>query len=167
LSALLPFENYLWAAGLLAILCLGLVAVHHERTIGKQDIIAAYAAARADEHKKIVAEEAAMQAAANQAAEERDAAQNALNSYMAAHPLGHVWVCHPNNQSTGVPESPSIISGASIVGARSAVVPPVSDGSASSPSDIGAELGTIVQAAAAVSGNFAELQKRTVTSNAK
>lgn len=162
MSALLaPLEPYLWAGLVAALLLGGVYEVHRLEAIGEQKTQLADAKARQEEQAKLAAQTAALQAQADKAAEERDVAQQALKDYMDAHPVGHVFVCRgPTNSGTSVSASPGPNPGAENSGPGPGAVPQVSAGSLGI--DIGPSLDAIVRAAAAVSGNYAELQRRQV-----
>jgi hypothetical protein len=159
-------EAVLWAVGAVALLGWGLWAVHHERDIGRQQVIAADAAARADEDKKIAAQEAAMKAQADQAEKNREATQQTFDAYVAAHPTGPVWVCHGASNNGKLPGGSAPAGGAAGAGTGSAAVPQVPDGSAGASTDISPELDTIVQSAGRLAILYKDAQSQPTVSSA-
>src|SRR5258706_16144919 len=91
--------NRLLAEGVLfLVLFLGFLWYRHSLiTEGENLIKAADTAARADQKVKDQVDEDRMHKEAVAAALERDNAQKSLNDYMAAHPIGAVFVCHQNS----------------------------------------------------------------------
>ena len=154
------WKELAWAAGLIAVLSWGLWAVHHERQIGQQQVIAADAKARKEEQVKVQAETVSLQAAANQAAGDRDAVQKSFDAYMAAHPVGAVIVRGPAacNQSTGLPGAAATHGGNASAGTGPAAVPQVSTGGR----DIGPALDTILRASGALAGLYQQFQAQPV-----
>lgn len=155
-----PYEVYIWAAAAVALLGLGLWAVHHEREIGRQQVIAADAAARVDEDKKIAVQQAALQAAADKAESDRVATQAVFDSYMREHPTGHVFVCHPGDQQPKSPVLAGQSGGAQSAGTGSGAGLQVPDGSGSQATDIGPELDTIVQGFGRLAILYKDLQSQ-------
>jgi hypothetical protein len=148
-----PYEVYLWAAGAIAILGWGLWAVHHERDIGRQEVIAADAAARADEDRKNATLVAQWTAKATQAENEREIAQKTFDSYMSAHPVGHLFVCGPSGHNGAVSSAPGAVVSNAGAGTGPDAVPEVPTGS-----DIGGALDSIMQAAGRMGELYREYQ---------
>ena len=159
---LAPIESYLWAGLAVLLLAGGLYECHRLEVIGENRVKLADAAARADEQKKAAVIQEALQAKADEAEEERDAAQQSLETYMASHSIGVVRLCRRpadsgHQLSAATPAQP----GAESPSTGPITVPEVSTGSPGP--DIGPALDTLVRVAVAVSGNYAELQRRQVT----
>lgn len=135
-------EAVLWAIGVVALIAWGLWAVHHERDIGRRQVIAADTKARAEEDAKNAAQLAVMTAQAAKAESDRATTQAVFDGYLSQHPVHSVLVCNPSNN--GKPAG-SAGQGSSAAGSGPgpASVPQVSGGSR----DIGPALDTIVQAA--------------------
>lgn len=164
MAALLgPIEPYLWAALAVLLIAGGVYECHRLEAIGAANTKLADAAARADEQQKAAVLTAHLQALADQAQVDRNAAQNDLATYMAQHPVGVVRVCNGSaNSRGGLPQAGASDSGTPNTSPGSPAVGQVLGGSTDTGTDIGPELDTILRSAGAVSGNFAELQKRAV-----
>lgn len=157
--ALAPIEPYIWAALVLLTLGGGLYVCHRLEAIGANQVKAADASARADEQKKVAAQTVALQVLADKAAEKRDVAQKALTDYMAAHPVGHVFVCRGQaNSGSGLPKAASSDRATASSSADAGHVGQVSGGSEDKPIDIGPALDVIVRSAGAVSGLYRQSQ---------
>lgn len=157
---LAPYEVYIWAG--LAVLALGgiLYETHVQRDIGRKDVIAADAAARADEHKKIQAAQKILQAKADKAEADRVATEEKLADYQRAHPVGSVWLCGaPNDSAGGVRPSAPKVAGPKVPGTGPAAVPEVS-GRSDPPRDVGPQLNTLVSAASKLAGLYREAQSQ-------
>jgi hypothetical protein len=138
------------------------VWTHHERVIGENLIREADARALAIAIKKAAAETAALQAQVNSAQQEAQNAQDSLNQYIAAHPIGSV-VCNVT-PSRPVPKTPGIAGGTQGGGAGPGVVPPVSAGPTAT-GNIGPGLAILVQAAARLAVLEHEWQQAVIPSN--
>lgn len=157
-SYLAPYELPIWIV--IAVLAMGGIVyeAHVQRDIGRAQTIAADAAARADEHKKIQAAQAVLQAKADKAEADRVATEKKLADFQRAHPVGSVWLCGaPSDQPVGVPKVSPKVAGPKLPRPGPAPVPPVSGGN-NPPRDIGPQLGTLVSAASKLAGLYREAQ---------
>lgn len=136
-------EAGLWAAAVVALIGWHLWTVHEAKVTARAEVYAADATARADEDKKIAAQEATMKAQADQAEKTRESTQTAFDSYVSAHPVGAVLMCSPPSDHGQLPSGTPQNGGAAGAGTGPASVPKVPAGSR----DIGPALDTIVQAA--------------------
>ena len=166
LNPLKQYEPIVWAVGLVAVLIGALALIHHIEAIGARDELAKVEAARAEEHVKVQAETARLQAAADKAAGDRDEKQHELEVYMASHPVGVIRVCdHARSGSNvGLPTVASSNGATSDSGAGPVVVPSVlsgteGEGSGGGP-DVGPEVDTLVRAAATVAGLYRQSQQQ-------
>lgn len=147
------FEVYIWAGVAVLVLIGAMYEVHVQREIGRNEVVAADAAARADERAKIAKEQVAVQAKADAAEVAREASDQKFNAYMSAHPVGSIIVCHqPSNQPGGLRPASSPNGADAGAGSGPPVVPTVSAGGV----DIGPRTGVIVRAA----GKMAELYRQ-------
>ncbi len=156
---LAPYEIYIWAA--LAAFALGGIVyeAHVQRDIGRKDVIASDAAARADERKKVQAAQAALQAKADKAEADRVATEKKLADYQLAHPVGSVWLCDaPNNSIGGLHPVAPKVTGSKLPGSGPAPIPEVS-GRSDPPRDIGPQLNTLVSAASKLAGLYRQEQQ--------
>lgn len=158
---LAPYETYLWA-GLAVLLTVGgLYFVHHERVIGEQKIIAADAKARAEEHAAMIKIQIGLEARADKAEKERDAAQKDLDDYLFTHPVGTVWVCSPpTNSGRGLPKVTRPDNSHADPGAGPAPGSEVPRGSQVAATDIGPELDAIVRSFGTMAGLYREYQEQ-------
>jgi len=160
-----PYEVYIWAGLAVILLAGGLYEVHVQREIGRNEVRAADAAARADEHAKVVKLEAQLQAVADKAKGERDATQKQLDDYRAAHPVGAVFVCHkPADSRWGLPAAAGADPGNAVPSPGPIAVPAVSGGT---ETDVGADLDALVRAAEVMGGLYRQYQQQPVIPNAK
>jgi hypothetical protein len=159
-------EAGLWAAAAVALIGWHLWTVHEAKVTARTEVYAADAAARADEDKKIAAQEAVMKAQADQAEKNREATQQSFDAYVAAHPTGPVWVCHGASNNGKLPSGTTPASGAAGTGTGSGAVPQVSAGSPGAPTDISPELDTIVQSAGRLAILYKDAQSQPAVSSA-
>jgi hypothetical protein len=117
----------------------------HERGVEREKIAAQNYQQLADAKKKAEAETARLQGVADAADKVAKAAQADYALYVAAHPVGHVWVCPPapsdQHGALGVPETHA---GNANPGTGPQAGTPVPAGSQAQATDIGPELDTIV-----------------------
>lgn len=157
---LAPYEAYIWAGLAVLLLAGGLYEVHRQREIGRAEVIAADATARADEHAKVVKLQAQLQAVADKAEGDRDATQKQLDDYRAAHPTGAVFVCHrPGDRVRGAGANASPNPSDAIPSAGPAVIPEVPGGT---ETDVGANLDALVRAAEVMGGLYRQYQQQPV-----
>lgn len=151
-----PYEAYIWAGLAMLLLIGGLYEVHVQREIGRNEVRAADAAARADEHKKVLQEQAALQAAADKAKGERDATQAQLDAYRAAHPVGAVLLCHrPSDSGQRLPKATGKDPGPTVPSPGPTAVPQVPGGT---EVDVGANLDALVRASEIMGGLYRQYQ---------
>ena len=130
----------------------------HEQRVGSAKLIAADQKALVAAQIKVAAENAQLQTEANQAHQEAQNAQAQLDSYVAAHPVGVVRVCHVAPSSgNGVPQAAGTAAGTEGAGTQPGPVSAVSAGSAGP--DISGGLAILVQAAARLAVLDAERQQ--------
>lgn len=157
---LAPYEAYIWAGLAVLLLAGGLYEVHRQREIGRAEVIAADAAARADEHARVVKLQTQLQVVADKAKGDRDATQAQLDSYRASHPTGAVLLCHRSGdrvRGAGTNASPN--PGDAVPGTRSAIVSDVPGGA---ETDVGANLDALVRAAEVMGGLYRQYQQQPV-----
>lgn len=152
-----PYEAEILAGAVLLLVVFCMWEVHHQRQIGAAQVIAADAAARADEHAKVLAEEARLQARADSAERDRNAIVKTLQDYARAHPVGSVRLCKPGNKPAGVPPGGSAAAGTADTGTGSSTVPEVLGGSAGV--DIGPDVDAILRAAETMGGLYRSRQR--------
>jgi hypothetical protein len=149
-------ERWLIEILIVAALASGLVLYLEHR--GAERIEAADQKALDAAAKQAEAETALNAEKANKADEVADASQKAIDSYIAAHPIEPVRVCHASNSVPGVPKASAAHSGPQSPSAGPATVPGVPDSTAGP--DIGPGLAIIVQAAERLAIIDADRQKR-------
>ncbi|HEY5212260.1 MAG TPA: hypothetical protein VIJ38_04480 [Acidobacteriaceae bacterium] len=156
--SLIPFRDWVYL-GIIAVLVIGgITFTVHERHIGEQKIEAADARAKSALDAEVKTQTATLQAAADKAAGDRDATQKSFDAYVAAHPVGAVFVCHnPNNGGSRLPAASRPGSSGARAGAGPAAVSEVPAGSPAV--DISSALSTIVRAAGRLAGFDRELQE--------
>lgn len=159
---IVPYERYLWIGAVVALAIGGMVFIHHERGVGRQQIVAADKQARADEHVKIIAEETRLQTAADAAKAERDAKAKDLADYKRDHPVGAVRLCHPNNQPAGAGKVAAANPGDAGAGTGPAVVPEVLDGDSGEGPDVGPEIDALLSAAEKLGGLYRQYQQQPI-----
>lgn len=147
------------------LICVGVLLLgyifwaHHERAIGEAAIKAADAKALAVAEQKAAQESAALQAQVNSAQQEAQSAQDSLNQYIAAHPIGSV-VCNVV-PSRPVPKTPGTAGGTQGSGTGPSPVPAVPAGPVAT-GNIGPGLTVLMQAAARLAVLDAEWQQAVV-----
>jgi len=130
----------------------------HERSVGAQKIEQADARATQKAQAAAKAQTDALIAQAAKAAQEASHAQAVLNAYMAAHPLGPIYlsVRHEDDCRTGLSQASSTPSGTPATSPRPTAIPPVSSGV-----DAGPGLTILVQAASRLAIENREWQSLT------
>lgn len=149
----LGLSTYLRIAAVVAI-AVGLFAFAvHERRVEKQEFAAAIRAANKTLQAKVDQQTKALQDAADKAAQDRNNAQNTLDAYMAAHPVGIVRLCPAPGAGRGnSPPAPDAGTSPASAGTGPAAVPEVPTG------DVGGNLDIIVRAASVLAGLYQERQ---------
>lgn len=140
----------------------GGLAYEHYHLIheGESKIEAQDKAAKIVLDQQVAGRTAALQQAADQAAKDRDATQNELDAYRAAHPVTSVLVCHENHSSPGLPQASGSHGGAANSSSGSAPVPEVLGRSSDQSVDVGPELDTILRAAGELGTLYREDQEQ-------
>jgi hypothetical protein len=155
-----PYEAEILAAVVFGLVVFCMWEVHHQRQIGAAQVIAADAAARADEHAKVVKEEARLQAVADAAERERDATVKQLQDYATAHPVGSVRLCgRPGHKPAGVPPTGGTQPGTAGTGTGPAAVPEVLAGDTGP--DVGRDVESLLRAAETLGGLYKSTQQVT------
>lgn len=153
-----PFELEILAGVILLVVCFCMWEVHHQRQIGAAQVVAGEAKARAEEHVKNVAREAALQKKADDAEADRNEIAKTLAQYAATHPVGSVRLCKPARHPTVGMSTPGHENGGpNGSGPGPDTVPEVLGGGEGV--DIGPDVDAILRAAETLGGLYRSTQR--------
>lgn len=135
----------------------------HERAVERAKIAAQNYQQLAEAKVKADQETQRLQGIADEATKRAEDSKKSFDEYMAAHPIGHVFVCPPAPSSQHGPPADSASDGGDAgAGAGPEAGGAVPGGSPSAPIDIGPELDTIVSGFASLAIELAHWQQRPI-----